>query len=259
MHSMSQTFISHSTQDDEVVEAIRHSLGRHRVFGWTDSRRMQPGDSVDPQIEQAIQHASHFVVVLSAKAMDSEWVMKEVEIAKCVRDEKPGYRIIPILLDGVGPNIVGPWLGENIVTIQIGPEHDSVAEGVARLVSVLHQDLLIPPGETGDDQLDLPLADLVLELTSPSLDTTGGTSRAQATARLVFHPAEGDPQNGESFHFTAPLGPIEAGDCGGIWRATTAGPATSSATGRSGSRTSFRSGAGNCSTPRWRCPRPRPS
>jgi hypothetical protein len=209
---MSQTFISHSTQDDEVVEAIRHSLDRHRVFGWTDSRRMQPGDPVDPKIEQAIQHASHFVVVLSAKAMDSECVMKEVEIAKRVCDEKPGYRIIPILLDGIEPNVVGPWLGENTVTIQIGPEHDSVAEGVARLVSVLHQDLLIPSNDTGDDQLDLPLADLVLELTSPSLDTTGGTTRAQASARLVFHPAAGEPQHGDAFQFIAPLGPIEAGD-----------------------------------------------
>jgi hypothetical protein len=209
---MSQTFISHSTQDDEVVEAIRHSLDRHRVFGWTDSRRMQPGDPVDPKIEQAIQHASHFVVVLSAKAMDSECVMKEVEIAKRVCDEKPGYRIIPILLDGIEPNVVGPWLGENTVTIQIGPEHDSVAEGVARLVSVLHQDLLIPSNDTGDDQLDLPLADLVLELISPSLDTTGGTTRAQASARLVFHPAAGEPQHGDAFQFIAPLGPIEAGD-----------------------------------------------
>ena len=209
---MSQTFISHSTQDDEVVEAIRHSLDRHRVFGWTDSRRMQPGDPVDPKIEQAIQHASHFVVVLSGKAMDSAWVMKEVEIAKRVREEKPGYRIIPILLDGIEPNVVGPWLGENTVTIQIGTQHDSVAEGVARLVSVLHQDLLIPPDDTGDDQLDLPLADLVLELTSPSLDTSGGTNRAQASARLVFHPAEGEPQHGDAFHFVAPLGPIEAGD-----------------------------------------------
>ena len=145
---MSETFISHSTQDDEVVEAIRHSLDRHRVFGWTDSRRMQPGDSVEPKIEQSIQRASHFVVVLSAKAMNSEWVMKEVEIAKRVRDQKPGYRIIPILLDGIKANIVGPWLGESIVTIQIAPQHDSVAEGVARLVSVLHQDLLIPPGQT---------------------------------------------------------------------------------------------------------------
>jgi hypothetical protein len=209
---MPQVFISHSTRDDNVVEALRSGLDQQRVYGWTDSRIMQPGDAVNPEIESAIEAASHFIVVLSETAMTSEWVVKEIEIARRVREAKPGFRIIPVLLDGIEPNIVGPWLGENLVTVQIGPGHDTVAEGVAQLISVLHQDLLVPPDEDGDEQLELPLADLVLELTAPSLDTTGGTSRAHATARLVFHPASGDSVVGKPFGFTAPLGPIEAGD-----------------------------------------------
>ncbi len=209
---MPQVFISHSTRDDEIIEALHRDLDRLRVYGWIDSRRLRPGDPVDPKIEAAIEAASHFIVVLSEAAMTSEWVEKEVAIANRVRDEKPGFRIIPVLLDGIEPNIVGPWLGENLKTVQISPRHGTVAEGVAELISVLHQDLLVPPGENGDEQLELPLADLVLELTSPSLDTAGGTSRAQATARLVFHPASGDSAVGDTFGFTAPLGPIEAGD-----------------------------------------------
>lgn len=209
---MTHVFISHSTQDDQVVETLRNRLDRQRVFGWTDSRRMQAGDDVDPEIQRAIASASHFAVVISEHAIASPWVNLEVEIAKRVREERPGYRIIPILLDGIEPNIVGPWLGENIVTIQIGAGHKTVAEGVAELVSVVHGDWIIPPDATPDEQLKLPLADLILELTEPSLDTTGGTSRARAQARLVFHPADGEPVKGEPFTFTAPLGPIEADD-----------------------------------------------
>ena len=205
---MPQVFISHSTRDDDVIETLRRGLDEQRVYGWIDSLRLQPGDPVDPKIEAA----SHFIVVLSETAMTSEWVEKEIAIAKRVREAKPGFRIIPVLLDGIEPNIVSPWLGENLVTVQIGPDHDTVAEGVARLTGVLHQDLLVPPGESDDEPLELPLVDLVLELTAPSLDTTGGTWRAQATARLVFHPASGDSVVGDTFEFTAALGPIEAGD-----------------------------------------------
>src|SRR6185312_14062835 len=59
-----------------------------------------------------------------------------------------------------------------------------------------------------------PVAELVLKLTDPRIETAEGKRRAQATATLIYEPARAGAPNVESrrFGFSAPLGPIEASD-----------------------------------------------
>ncbi len=117
---MSQhVFISHSTQDDVVVDAIRQTLDEQHVLGWIDSRHLRPGDSLDPAIETAIREADCFVVVLSRRAIESEWVLKETELARQVRAARPEFRLVPVLIDGIQANVVKPWLGDDVVAIEL--------------------------------------------------------------------------------------------------------------------------------------------
>ena len=56
---------------------------------------------------------------------------------------------------------------------------------------------------------------MVLELSNPTFLEEEGTRRAQATARLIYHPsAENVPpiRGTGTFKFTAPIGPIEMGE-----------------------------------------------
>jgi hypothetical protein len=59
-----------------------------------------------------------------------------------------------------------------------------------------------------------PVEELVLTLTDPGIETTGGKRRARAMAMLVYEPAQAGARRIESrrYSFTAPLGPIEMED-----------------------------------------------
>src|SRR5260370_31116782 len=70
----------------------------------------------------------------------------------------------------------------------------------------------LPADKVAAVQAELtPIADLILELTEPAIDTSEGKRRATAKAKLIYHPADGGrPAESKPFRFTAPLGPIES-------------------------------------------------
>ena len=209
--SQQHIFLSHSTRDDVVVNAIRETLDEHHVLSWIDSRHLQPGDSLDPVIEKAIREAAHFVVVLSQRAMESEWVIKETNLALQVRADRPEFRIVPVLIDGIKPNAVKPWLGDDVVAIELASlDPHTLTIATTELLAVLGTDLE-PGGKPDTSEPDQPaLSDLILELTQPTMVLQDGKRRPVATARLVWQPDAGEPVVGHPFTFTAPLGPIEA-------------------------------------------------
>src|SRR5439155_11814296 len=59
-----------------------------------------------------------------------------------------------------------------------------------------------------------PIEDLLLELRDPKILTEEGKRRVAATATLIYDPASAGARRVESkrFRFSAPLGPIEAGE-----------------------------------------------
>lgn len=94
-------FISHSSQDDDIVKKLRQSLELHGQLPWVDSRELTGGDDLQARIEESIRTASHFLVVISLDALDSEWVERELEIALDeAKQREDGYKLIPLLLPG---------------------------------------------------------------------------------------------------------------------------------------------------------------
>ncbi|MCB0176465.1 MAG: tetratricopeptide repeat protein, partial [Anaerolineae bacterium] len=58
-----------------------------------------------------------------------------------------------------------------------------------------------------------PMAELILELTDPTIIEQDGARRAAATAELTYHPADnGRAVASRRYKFTAPLGPVELGE-----------------------------------------------
>jgi hypothetical protein len=69
---MTKLFISHSTQDDRFVRDLRAALADHGQAGWIDSREIRGGDLLWPVVQQAIDDATAYVVVVSADALQSK-------------------------------------------------------------------------------------------------------------------------------------------------------------------------------------------
>jgi hypothetical protein len=99
---MTQLFLSHSSTDDPFVRDLRAALADHGQEGWIDSRQLRGGDPLWPEIEQAIEAATAFVVVVSPAALQSKWVRKELRHALKLREQRgrEQFPVIPLALDG---------------------------------------------------------------------------------------------------------------------------------------------------------------
>lgn len=200
-------FVSHSGKDDAVVAEIRQSLEGLGIEAWTDSQRLAGGDKLKPNIRKAIEEASHFLAILSPHAINSAWVFKEIKYAL-----KRSKKVIPVLLPGIEPSALHLWFGEEPVGVKLIVGPGGVTAALPELLAALDERLPedgAPPVET----TPTPIAELILELSDPAIDLADGKRRATATAILKYCPPDGsDAVEGERFRFTAPLGPIEAGE-----------------------------------------------
>ena len=198
-------FISHSSQDDQVVAEIRQALESLRIEVWADSQWLAGGDKLEISINEAIEKASHFLAILSLNTINSAWVSKEIKHAL-----KVGKNVIPVLLPGIEPSALHLWFGKEPVAVKLTVGPGGVSAALPGLLAALGERL--PDEAAAPVQAHAaPISDLVLTLTDPAIDTAEGKRRATAAATLTCHPPDGGPKvESKRYRFTAPLGPIEA-------------------------------------------------
>lgn len=94
------TFLSHSTKDKPLVEAVASELGRRGILVWLDKNELCVGASLDEALTEAIQRQATVTVFLSQASVKSDWVEHELKIALQKEQElKPSGRILPVFLD----------------------------------------------------------------------------------------------------------------------------------------------------------------
>lgn len=210
MNCEAAVFISHSTKDDPVVHAIRDALQGLGVPVWADSYRLTGGDALEPAITRAIDDAPHAIAVLSTHAINSPWVRKEIQYALKKQAAHPGFKVIPVMLDGIEPPALALWFDTEPVGVKIKLGPGGIQNALPDLLAALGVQLPVgyqPPTSTPS----IPVADLLVGLSHLELDLSEGKRRAVAEAFLVYNPPDASPPvQGGRFRVVAPLGPIEA-------------------------------------------------
>jgi len=201
-------FISHTSKDDAVVEKIWQALESLKIRAWVDSQELAGGDKLTPEVQKAINDHEHFIAVLSPNTINSRWVKKEIEYALGL-----GKKVIPVMLPGIEPTALPLWFGsaphDEPVGVPLADGPGGVDNALPELLAALGEKLSADKGAAAQPEL-ASIADLILELTEPSIDTSEGKHRATAKAKLIYQPPDGTKAESEPFRFTAPLGPIEA-------------------------------------------------
>jgi len=89
-------FISHASQNDDVVKRLRETLELEGFQTWVDSRELSGGDLLDETITEKIKTAKTFMILLSIESLSSGWVQKELNLAhKIAKARKTdGYKVI---------------------------------------------------------------------------------------------------------------------------------------------------------------------
>jgi hypothetical protein len=208
-------FISHATSDDAFVSELRRALDELRIPVWVDSRNLRGGNTLAPEITQAIEQARQVIVVLSLQTINSRWVSREIRKALQVqkRRQAEGYRVIPLLLPGVEPAALEHWFKKEPVAVPVRLTVAGLSEALPLILTALGERL--PDDlQTVHDVAAKPVEDLLLVLHDPKIRTRAGKRRVTAMATLVYEPADPTMRRVESrrFTFNAPLGPIEANE-----------------------------------------------
>ena len=205
-------FISHSTKNDKTVKKLREILELHGELPWVDSRELTGGDELEATIEKYVRSARHFLVVISLKALGSEWVQKEVKMALEEAEKRTdGYKIISVVLPGVQAGILKLLFPKEPLHILVEDTPMGFSEAMPKIFAALgHQ--LPEDWETAKVVKASPIEELILKLTDPIIEEKYGVRRATATAELIYNPAEGRTITSRRYKFTAPLGPVELGE-----------------------------------------------
>jgi hypothetical protein len=144
---MAQIFLSYSRKDHRLMTAVKMALIGAGLTVWTDEE-LEPGTPVwQRSILSEIKAASCMVVLLSPAAKDSDWVMAETSRARLV-----GINIVPVIVDGEGPDDFLPLGFENVNWIDIRRRRER-ARGLARLTQTVTP-AVVPVTVAGKDPGD---------------------------------------------------------------------------------------------------------
>ena len=91
---MHDVFISYSTMDLGPAEKIRDVLEQNRIPCWMAPRDIPSGSNYAKEIPVAIRACKVFLLILSANAQKSNWVVKELDNAV-----NAGKIIVPLMLE----------------------------------------------------------------------------------------------------------------------------------------------------------------
>jgi hypothetical protein len=86
-------FLSYASHDADVAKSICEYLERHGISCWMAPRDVRPGAQYADAIVRAINEAKAIVLVLSASAMASSHVAREVERVASKRKQIISFRI----------------------------------------------------------------------------------------------------------------------------------------------------------------------
>ncbi len=208
---MEHIFISHSSQDKPLARLLCKALESQGLSPWEDSLQLRGGDLLRPEIQEAIESAQSFILVLSPATFQSAWVKHELEVALEFKKKRKDYRVVPLLRAGMKREALKWIFPEEPVGIMLKSGPGAINEAMPELLSALGKTLPnhVEPMQSMSAE---PMEELMLELSEPKIIQAEGKRRATATAKLMYLPAESGapPVEGATlFEFTAPIGPIE--------------------------------------------------
>lgn len=208
-------FISHSSQDDDLVRRLRRALADLGQDGWIDSRELRGGDPLWPKIAAAIEASTGFAFVVTSNSWQSDWVCDELahalEIQQARQQEGGKFLILPLLVDDTKLGGFKRQIGHEPLCIRVSSQAGGVEAATHDILVACG--LRLPTDSPATQQPPAaPMEELVLELSRLSIHEADGKRRARGSARLVYEPADRDKRevrSPKSWTFEAPLGPIE--------------------------------------------------
>jgi hypothetical protein len=107
--SRPRVFISYAHKDHEFVVKLAEDLRDLGIEPIIDRMQLKVGDDIHAAVDEMIDKADYFLVVISEASKTSSWAQKEIEQAN-----KRGKRILPVVLStsSIPSNISGVFYAD---------------------------------------------------------------------------------------------------------------------------------------------------
>lgn len=130
-------FISHSSRDRKVTEAVCAALEARGLRCWMSHRDVQPGDNFQQSIATAIRNCKIMILIFTQNANESSEIAKEIALAG-----QNKLIVIPLRFEDVAPSLAFAY---ELSTRQWIDMFHNWEEGIHRLVDQLN--LILPEAE----------------------------------------------------------------------------------------------------------------
>ncbi len=119
-----KAFLSHSSKDKPIVDAVQKELGRQ--FTLSDSNNFETGEEFVQAIRRCLDEAGIFVLFASRNSMASIWVKLELEEAWQRKLRGTIKRSLVYIIDDLNVHELPDWIQQALV------RKDNVARSIAR-------------------------------------------------------------------------------------------------------------------------------
>jgi hypothetical protein len=129
-----KVFMSYAREDKGIAKRLARLLEDAGLEVWDDSSIM-PGDNWAEKISQALKESQAMVVLVSAAALDSELVRREIEFALGTREYKG--RLVPVFVEPRNdiPEDRLPWILRRLQGVELTDQAEE--ESLQQIVHAL--------------------------------------------------------------------------------------------------------------------------
>ncbi len=186
-----EIFISHSAKEDDakaVLDALYRRLKTARFDVLLDRERLTPGREWRLELFTWLKRCHGSVILLSADAVESSWVLQEATILTWRRQYEKGFVIIPVYLPPVTPSALesGWFSALDIRRLQgvVGSLVDGV-DGIVETVAARLQEAL-PALKAAGTRLEVSSAHAVPTASSPAADQVAAVCYRRIDREVMF-------------------------------------------------------------------------
>jgi hypothetical protein len=131
-----KVFISYAHNDEALAAKIVASLEKAGLDAWYDKREIIPGDNWADKIAQGLRESDAMVVLLTAQALDSESVRRDIDYALSQKPFK--RRLIPVFVGDSKdfPSHRIPWILNHLQTVTL-PDNGKNEKQLEQIAQVL--------------------------------------------------------------------------------------------------------------------------
>src|SRR4029077_7504015 len=114
-------------------------LGNFKQDVWIDSRELRGGDPLWQEIQKGIEEAFAYAVLVSADALQSKWIGKELRLALEVqkRRGKNKFPVIPLSLNGTRLGVLEEFFEEEPIYISVSSDAGGIEAAIHPILVAL--------------------------------------------------------------------------------------------------------------------------